>query len=280
MPDAADLIHEISTTEGTGNLTVSAVNGRVRFSDSTYGFGTGGSDVFDYFISNRAAAEWEYGTGSMSDANTLVRDTVITSSNSDAAVDFSAGTKDVTNDVPAATQNAALRQGTHTIWVPASAMVPAITSGAAAAQLEATSNAQNYRVLDFDASSDEYAHFQVAMPDSWDEGTVTFQAFWSTTATDTDGVAWGLQGVANGDGDPIDASWGTAVVVTDVGQSAAGDVLVTSESAAVTIAGTPAAGDVCFFRLLRDVSNGSDTMTEDARLIGIKLFITLDAPTD
>src|SRR5690606_5418771 len=65
-------------------------------------FGTGSStDVFDYFVSNRAAAEWERGTGHMSDANTLVRDTVIASSNSNNAVSFSAGTKDVTNDVPA-----------------------------------------------------------------------------------------------------------------------------------------------------------------------------------
>ena len=107
MPAPANLIHETSTTTGTGNFTVAAVNGKVRFSDSTYGFGTGGSDVFWYFISNQSAAEWEIGTGSMSDANTLVRDTVISSSNSDALVSFSAGTKDVTNDVPAAIQAAA-----------------------------------------------------------------------------------------------------------------------------------------------------------------------------
>jgi hypothetical protein len=104
MPAPANLIHETSTTTGTGNLTVAAVNGKVRFSDSTYGFGTGGSDVFWYFISNQSAAEWEIGTGSMSDANTLVRDTILFSSNSDNAVSFSAGTKDVTNDVPAASQ--------------------------------------------------------------------------------------------------------------------------------------------------------------------------------
>src|SRR5690606_10094460 len=101
MPAPANLIHETSTTTGTGNLTVAAVNGKVRFSDSTYGFGTGGSDVFWYFISNQAAAEWEIGTGHMSDANKLVRDTVLFSSNSNNAVNFSAGTKDVTNDVPA-----------------------------------------------------------------------------------------------------------------------------------------------------------------------------------
>lgn len=104
MPAPANLIREESTTTGTGNLTLAAVNGYVRFSDSTYGFGTGGTDDFWYFISNRNAAEWEIGTGHMSDANTLVRDTILFSSNANAAVSFSAGTKDVTNDIPASYQ--------------------------------------------------------------------------------------------------------------------------------------------------------------------------------
>ena len=101
MPTPANLVHEISTTTGTGSLTLANVNGKNNFNDA---FGTSGSDVFDYFISNQSAAEWERGTGSMSDSTTLVRDTVIESTNSNAAVDFSAGTKDVTNDVPASEQ--------------------------------------------------------------------------------------------------------------------------------------------------------------------------------
>lgn len=101
MPTPADLVHEASTTTGTGNLTLSEINGKRRFSSP---FGTGGSNVFDYFVSHRGAVEWERGTGSMSDANTLVRDTVIASSNSNSAVNFSAGLKDVTNDIPAANQ--------------------------------------------------------------------------------------------------------------------------------------------------------------------------------
>jgi hypothetical protein len=104
MPTPANLVHETSTSTGTGNLTTSAVNGKQRFSDAAT-FGTGSTvDVFDYFISNRDAAEWERGTGHMSAVGTLVRDTVKESSNANAAVSFSAGTKDITNDVPAATQ--------------------------------------------------------------------------------------------------------------------------------------------------------------------------------
>jgi phospholipase A1 len=40
-------------------------------------------------------------------------------------------------------------------------------------------------VLDFDASADEHAHFNVAFPKSWNEGTVTFQVWWTTTAPHT-----------------------------------------------------------------------------------------------
>lgn len=170
--------------------------------------------------------------------------------------------------------------GKHTIVIPASSMLAATTSGPAAASLEATTNKQNYKVLDFDASADEFAHFQIPMPKGWNESTVTFRVFWSTTATDTDGVAWALEGVSFADGDTIDTAWGTAVVVTDAAQSTAGEVYVTAESSAVTIAGTPGESELCFFRLSRDVSDAADTMAEDARLIAIQLFFNINAPTD
>ena len=101
MPAPGDLIHQQSTSTGTGNITLSVVNGKRTFNDE---FGTGGTNKFDYFISNQAAAEWERGTGHLSASTTLVRDTVLASSNANAAVSFSAGTKDIANDVPAALQ--------------------------------------------------------------------------------------------------------------------------------------------------------------------------------
>lgn len=100
MPAPADLVHQTTTTTGTGALTLTAENGKRTFLAA---FGTGGTNTFDYYVSNRDAAEWERGTGHES-SGTLVRDTVIASSNSNNAVNFSAGTKDVTNDVPAGTQ--------------------------------------------------------------------------------------------------------------------------------------------------------------------------------
>ena len=171
--------------------------------------------------------------------------------------------------------------GKDTIWVPVEAMTPATTQPCGDLTLvEAGTNDVDYNVMDFDASSDEYANFNIQMPKSWNLGTVTFQVVWLSTATDTDGIAMGLQGVAISDNEAIDASWGTAVVVTDDAQSAAGEVYVTAESGAVTIAGTPADDDLVIFRLFRDVSDANDDMTEDARVLGIRLFFTTDASED
>jgi len=158
--------------------------------------------------------------------------------------------------------------------------VPATTNGAAVGTLESTTNKVNYKVYDFDATTDESVHFQWALPKRWNKGTITFQVYWSSTATDTDGVAWALEAGALSDNEAIDTAFGTPVVVTDDAQSAAGEVYITSESSAVTIAGSPAVGDLCFFRLFRDVSDGNDDMSEDSRLIGIKIFWTSDAVTD
>jgi hypothetical protein len=108
MTAISDLVHQTSSTTGTGDFTVSTVNGKRSFNTA---FGTGGTSVFYYYISNQSAAEWEFGTGHMSDATTLVRDAVIGSSNSNNAVSFTAGTKDVTNDLIAEDQMASIDYG-------------------------------------------------------------------------------------------------------------------------------------------------------------------------
>ena len=171
--------------------------------------------------------------------------------------------------------------GKQTIWVPAAAMTPTVTAGCAAlASVETTAGNPDLIVLDFDASTDEHAQFQVAFPKQWDEGTLTYQAFWTLSAANTDGTAWALQAVAVGDDDTIDVAYGTPVVVTDANLGASNDQLVTAESAELTVAGTPANDYMVFFRILRDISDAANTAAEDARLIGIKLFFNNLRTTD
>ena len=48
----------------------------------------------------------------------------------------------------------------------------------------------------------------------------------------------------------------------------------------MTVAGSPAAGELTYFQLLRDAADGSDTFTGDARVLGVKIFYTTDAAND
>ena len=170
--------------------------------------------------------------------------------------------------------------GKETIWVPASAMYPNTTAGCSELTQVELSNGPELKCLDFDTGSDEHAQFTVAFPKSWNLGTVTFRAYWCSSATDTDGVSWGLQACGMNDNETTNLAFGTAVVVDDANQGAANELLVTDESSAITIAGTPADEDLTFFQVFRDVSDANDTAAEDARLLGIKLYFTTDAAND
>jgi hypothetical protein len=168
--------------------------------------------------------------------------------------------------------------GKETIWVPAVAMYPNTTAGAEAAQVE-LSNGPEIKVLDFDKDSDENAQFAVAFPKSWNAGTVTFQAFFTATSTDTGTVSWDLAGVALADNGDLNTAFGTAVAPTAKAHSGtSNDLDVTAESGAVTIAGSPGDDEYVFFQITRDVSD--DTLNADARLLGVKLFFTTDSAND
>jgi hypothetical protein len=169
--------------------------------------------------------------------------------------------------------------GKQSIWIPATAMYPNTTNGCAPLAQVELANGVELKVLDFDASADENAQFSIAFPKLWNEGTVTFQAFFTVTGTDTGTVAWGLSAVSIADNDSINSVFGTNVVATAKAHSGtSNDLNVSAESGAVTIAGSPSVNETCFFQLMRDVS--ADTQTGDARLVGIKLFFTTDALTD
>jgi hypothetical protein len=170
--------------------------------------------------------------------------------------------------------------GKQTTYIPASAMTPATTNGPLPSQTESATNKVNFPTLAFDATTAESAWFSISFPKSWDKGTVTFQADWTTSATDTDGIALSLAGVSVADGGSFDVAVGTPVVVTDDAQSSATKLYVTAESAAVTIAGTPANDELVHFRVQRVVSDGNDDMAEDLLLVGIRVFYTTNALND
>jgi len=169
--------------------------------------------------------------------------------------------------------------GKQSIWVPAAAMYPTQTDGCAGiAGLDSGGNTgPDLYTLDFDASATEHAQFSVAFPSYWDESVaLTFKVYWTSEATDTDGVSWALKAVALADSDSLNTAFGTAVQVTDDAISAAKDLYITGESGSLTVAGSPAAGELVYFDIARDHDEGNDDMAEDAKLIGIKIFYTVD----
>ena len=170
--------------------------------------------------------------------------------------------------------------GKETMWVPAAAMYAATTNGADGEQVETTATRPDMKVFDFDASTKQYTQFTVAMPKSWNLGTVTYQVFWAPSTTNTGNCIFGLQGVACGDSDTIDVAFGTAIEVTDAGIGTVEDQQVTAESSAMTIAGSPADDQQTYFQLYRDAADGSDTFTGESRVLGVKIFYTTDAAND
>ena len=170
--------------------------------------------------------------------------------------------------------------GKETMWIPAQAMYGPTTNPADAAQVETTATRPDLKVFDFDASTKQYTQFTVAMPKSWNEGTLTYQVYWSPSTTNTGNAIFGLQAVACADSDTIDVAYGTAINITDAGIGTVEDQQITSESSAVTVAGSPAAGEQTYFQLFRDAADGSDTFTGECRVLGVKLFYTTDAAND
>lgn len=92
-PKIADRCKETSTTTGTGTLNLAGTSAGYR----TFVAGIGSGNSCYYCIQHQSADEWEVGVGTVTDAtpDTLSRDTILASSNGGAAVNFSAGTKDV-----------------------------------------------------------------------------------------------------------------------------------------------------------------------------------------
>ena len=90
-------VRELTSTTGTGAVTLGGAVGGFQ----TFAAGIGNSNTTYYAISLNTANEWEVGLGTLNgDSSTLTRTTVLESSNSDSAVDFSAGSKEVFCTLP------------------------------------------------------------------------------------------------------------------------------------------------------------------------------------
>lgn len=263
-------------TAGTGTFDLStASTGYRSFANAVTASEIASGDLVPYLAEE--GSTWEYGVGTYTDAatDTLARTTVIISS---------AGVATAATFTTAATVSVVALAGNYpigqqTIWVPAGAMEPRVTTAPATLNaVEIATSLVALRTMDFATDADDHCGFAIQMPKGWDEGTLVAQFVWSN-ASGTGGVTWAIQAGAYADSDALTTALGTAVLVDDT-MLTAGDVHISPESAVITVAGTPTAEEWVYFQIYRDVSDANDTLAVDARLHGVKIHYTIDAGND
>ena len=145
-------------------------------------------------------------------------------------------------------------------------------------RVEAGTNDVDYFALEFDTTTEERSFWNVQMPDNYDGGTVTAQFVWTNAgggAAET--VVWGIKALSLNNDEAIDQAYGAEITVSDT-WIAQGDVHISDESSAITLAGTPAAGEYVIFNVGR--KTGSDTLTGDARLLAVRIKYGINAYSD
>lgn len=90
-----DRVKETTATTGTGTVTLSGA--QLGFQSFSSGIGSSNSTYYTIALGN----EWEVGIGTVTNATTFTRDSVISSSNASALVSFSTGIKDIFCALPA-----------------------------------------------------------------------------------------------------------------------------------------------------------------------------------
>jgi hypothetical protein len=153
---------------------------------------------------------------------------------------------------------------------------PTITSGCGAStQIEMGTNKNVYDYLPFDKDTVEYAYINVVLPQDFKPSATDIYAqfYWTHPSTTTNfKVSWGIKGVCIANDETLDVVEGTAVYSNDEGGTTS-DLYISPLSAAITLAGTPAAGELCHLKFKRQADDATnDTLAVDAYFIGVLLW--------
>jgi hypothetical protein len=275
------------TTGGTGavsNIDISGNSGKYLYTDGSTvswlaapafptGLTAGSASVgwVNYAGTTKTLGQWYGGTSDPTNTTRLNFDGYLYATKIYGDLSGATG---VTNATNATNLTGAQKL---TIWLPAGAWAARTTNGAAPGTVETATNKIMLKTLDFDQSTEEYAQFMVAMPKSWNEGTITAQFRWSSTASGD--VVWGIRAVAISDDDALDAAFGASQTITDT-NGTAGDLMESAETPAITIGGSPVENDVVVLEIYRKSADAADTIAADTRLHGVKIFYTSTGVSD
>jgi hypothetical protein len=170
-----------------------------------------------------------------------------------------------------------LEQGKHTIWLPAGAWTPHDSGMSSKLETRAGSTF-NTTVLDFDYASGESASTSIDMPPSWDRSAdIEFRIVFATDQNgETGDVAWKLEIGAGDDGVNPAVAIDNGILVATVLNDGFLQISPIDTIATNGLLGS----DTIFMRFRRVPGNANDTLSADARLIGVRLFYTVNAPND
>lgn len=188
-----------------------------------------------------------------------------------------AGTGDV--EVLSAAEAGAVLAGQNDTHFDAADLVP--EDGASGPVLATVAGTNvDYEELLFDGAATETAFVKFRAARGSDEGTaIDFVISYSPKGTSSGNVRWEISALAVGDGDTIDAAFGTAVT-DDSAAGATANVLQRSGTLTVTPGGTWAAGDDIFLKISRLGGHANDTNTDDVGLINVRMSPTYNALKD
>jgi hypothetical protein len=163
------------------------------------------------------------------------------------------------------------------VWFGAGSLSTDGTQCAAPAEVTINSGPKIWTIIctDNDGST---IHGSVKMPDSWDGGTVTFEHVYLQTAADTNVLNGDIAAQCRGNGEVPSSTYGTEVAIDDAAVVGSNSNDFTT-SAAVTPAGTCAAGDMLYWRYQVD-AGGTTTAVATLHHIGFKMEYSITSRSD
>jgi hypothetical protein len=163
------------------------------------------------------------------------------------------------------------------VWFGAGSLSTDGTQAAAPAEVTINSGPKLWTIIttDNDAAT---IYGSIRMPDSWDGGTLTFTHIYLQTAADTSALNGDIAAQCRGNGEAPSSTYGTEVAIDDAGVTGSNQNDETT-SAAVTPAGTCAAGDMLYWRYQLDAT-GTTTAVATLHHIGFKMEYSVTSRSD
>ena len=161
--------------------------------------------------------------------------------------------------------------GVQQQWLPAGSWGTVITDGAEFDEFQLSTNDIMLQTFNFDPTTSERIQFWWHPPSAWDAGNITFQMYW-TAVTSSGDVRINLRGRSYSNSNQIDqAIGGTSATIIDTFLGA--NVMhISPESTPITITNATK-NEPIILQITRDIS---DSLNDDFKLIGIKIFYTID----